>query len=188
MGLFDETLAVAEVKRSIDEETVQLNADVDRQEQADLSAIETKREGNRARIENEHDERLTKLDRAERDANRKRSAAYDRQLAESEAELAKTRREWKAALAAAKGGRGAAKAGEEAPPSVEDYRKRLQSAGSRMMSALSGDVLGTFSAAALGRMGFGSSVAERTAQATEETAKNTSAMNRKMDDLQPVFD
>jgi len=56
------------------------------------------------------------------------------------------------------------------------------------MSALSGDVLGTFSAAALGRMGFGSSVAERTAQATEETAKNTSAMNRKMDDLQPVFD
>jgi hypothetical protein len=40
------------------------------------------------------------------------------------------------------------------------------------------EVAGTFSSVNLGGMGFGSSLAERTAKAAEETAKNT----RKIDD------
>ncbi len=188
MGLFDSTMDTDAVKKSIDEDTARQNADADKREQADLAAVEGKRDADRSRIENERDDRLTSLDRAERAANSKRAAAYDRQVAQGEAELAKTRKEWQDAIAAAKAGREAGKAGDASAPSVEDYRKKLADAGSAMKSAFSGEVMGTFSAAALSRVGFGSSMAERTAKASEETAKNTGDMSRKMDDLDPTFD
>lgn len=45
------------------------------------------------------------------------------------------------------------------------------------------EVQGSFSAAAFGRMGVGSSVADRTAAASEETAKNTKRIAQQTDDM-----
>ena len=188
MGLFDSTMDTAEVKRAIDEDTVRLNAEAERHEREDLSAIEERREAGRKRIESERDERLISLDRAERDANRARASAYEKKLAGSEAELARTRREWQEALAAARAARDAVAAGDDALLEVEDYQRSLQSAGMALTGALTGEVAGTFSATALARMGFGSSVAERTAKAAEETAKNTGEVSRKLDGLAFVFE
>lgn len=52
---------------------------------------------------------------------------------------------------------------------------------------LAGEVRGFFSAAALGQQGFGAGIAERTAKATEETAKNTQDILDKIEDAGMEF-
>lgn len=188
MGLFDSTMDVGEVKKSIDEDTALQNAEADRAERQELSAIEGKREAERERIANERDDRLTSLDRAERETNRTRNVAYDRELADNEAALAKTREEWLAAIAEARAKR--AKGEEPEAPKVEDYKAKLSDVGDAIQSAwqdFSGDVVGTFSAEAANRMGLGGTAAERTARATEETARNTKDISRALDE-QIVFE
>jgi TP901 family phage tail tape measure protein len=183
MGLWDSTLNVDEVKKSIDEDTARQNAEADKKAQRTPQQIESERQAAVTGIANDRDKRLIDLDRAERDTNRKRGEAYDKELTDNEAALAKTRQEWLDAIAKAKAERAAVKPDEKAP-SAEDYKKKLQDAGDYALSApLKGEVMGTFSAEAVNRMGFGSTTAERTAKATEETAKNTDEISRKLDEM-----
>jgi len=127
-------------------------------------------------IEEEKNAALVDVSEKAADARRKHAEEHAADLEKSEADLAKAREEWEAAIAEAAGKRKAREA--EGPPGAGEFEAlpvpdlaglsdALGRAADRIVA-----VQGTFSAMVAGRIGVGG-VAERTARATEETAKNT---------------
>ena len=128
---------------------------------------------------------------------------YKRRMAENETDLAKARKEWQEAIAEAGRKRAAAEAEDagpgkpeepkvSAPDIVEQLKARLAGIADSVevaaQKALDVDIVGTFSAEAADRMGLGANTSERTARATEETAKNTKRIVQKMDETQFAFE
>ena len=138
--------------------------------------------------------------------HRERREAYARDLAATEQELANARREWEDALSLAARRRAEAEAGAEAadegiegmrdlevqaPEIVERLRAQLAEVAGAMQGAtrraLDYDVAGTFNALAARGLGA-AGAADRTADATEETARNTRRIVREMQQNQLVFE
>jgi hypothetical protein len=95
------------------------------------------------------------------DENRRRADARQSAAAETQARMGEKRQE----IAAQRVAYDAA---------ADDRRKRLEQLGTEGgggMTASKAEAAGTFSSVALGGLGFGSNLAERTARAAEETAK-----------------
>ncbi len=145
-------------------------ADTDKELQERLTAIE-----------GEKNAALLGVSEKAADARRRHAEEHAADLEQSEADLAKAREEWQAAIAEAAGKRKAREAEDEGPGALEappdlaaDAQKRLAGVGDALSRAADRIVAvqGTFSAMVAGRIGAGG-VAERTARATEETAKNT---------------
>lgn len=171
MGLLDESVdvdaAIADLdqqgtakNRKIDAERDRKKAEQEQRRQERLAAIETGREQKRSTLEGFLDDG-------------KRNAVFDQQLANVNGELAAAQAELKAAIAEAAKKR-AAKGTEKEGATAETGKSGLPSfAGvGTGLGKSKASTLGTFNAA--GVRGFSQgSAADRTAKATEETAKQT---------------
>jgi TP901 family phage tail tape measure protein len=143
-------------------------AEANMQGQSDLQARQDRRIGDNA------DAQADRASRTDERSAERQQAINETNLAleEKRAELAERRAELDAQVAAGGAG-GADGAGGE----------QLALAGGEQLALAGGatpsrsEVAGTFSAAAVGGLGIGSSVMDRIAKASEETAKNTAAFS-----------
>jgi len=185
MGLFDEDLDVEAAIRMADEDLARRNAQVEREAQRTLAEREQQRKQKREAIEQERIGTLRAIDEMADAENEARKQRYADQLKASEDALAKARTEWQAAIAEAGAQRAEAKEGEgpEKPENVADRIKKMlagvtDAIGQADVVTRGMSTAGTFNALAAFGLGTGN-VAERTAKATEETARNTAKIARK---------
>lgn len=202
MGLFDEEMDVDAVKRQLDIQAEREDRRILEEAGRTLQEREERRKQRREEIDREREGTLVAIADMADQENRARRAQYAQDLQRSEDELANAREEWKAAIAEAARKRVEAEAGEEAPtageqPGVEvpDIVNRLKQQLGGVTSALESaagkeialEVAGTFNAMAARGLGAGNA-ADRTAKATEETAKNTKRIVQEMGQNQLAFE
>ena len=182
-GIFDDTLDV-ELARSYIEEDV---ARVNRQAQSSAEREIRKRREARVEAESRRNARLAAIAETAGRDERRRQDEYTKGILESEKALSDARREWQQAIAQAATARVEAEARtpEARADGLEGVIDKLSGIGdavdvaaSRIMSY---EVMGTFSAEAADRMGLGTDAVERTARATEETARNTKRIAWRME-------
>lgn len=173
-SLFDEDVNVeAEVAR-INDEVAGKNAAVTEARDQAVFQREQNRKQRLAEIEQGRTAALDELGRM-READRdKHQRQFESDLQESDAALAQARKEWQAALDAAAEKRQSAERDQAgAPDRRNELEDLLAHAGDGLQGAFDKvSVSGTFNAAAVRGLGGGTH-AERTAKATEETARNT---------------
>lgn len=159
-----------------------------------LADREDERMAERERAARDHEATMAEIGQENLDKHKQLDDEYKQRMDENEAELAKARKEWEDSIFAAKD-KLAKKLpkGENRTPGQPDTHVNLPSfdgistAIETAVQKIKADVIGTFSAASVNLMGYGASTAERTAQASEETAKNTKKIVQKMDDTELVF-
>ena len=184
--------------RSLFDDSVDLQTEnqmVEDQKQAAISSIEDEqkrraaaREAERQRASELHEATLAGIGQENLDKHAELDAEYAERMAENEADLAKARQEWREAIDTAKKKRQEKEAGAMEGPDdlTQKARESLADLGDIgdivQAEAAKVDVVGTFSAEATDRMGVGPTAAEeRTARASEETAKNTRKIAQKID-------
>ncbi len=177
IGLVDEG-----VDLQIDEETTQTNL-----------AVEEERQG-----------RSQSRDRAVADLDQQRQQAIGfakddlvANVVERDAGVAQARSELDAARAEARQGRAALQSRMQAPgsltpvidiPDLDALRTSLDQIPNTLTAESEKlDVTGSFSTAAISQIGVGGTAGERTAKATEETAKNTTRIARALEDSELAF-
>lgn len=177
-SLFDSEIdAEAEVTR-INEEVAGKNEAADSERNQAIFAREQQRRARLSKIEGDRTGTLSELERM-RDAEHARNAQqFASEVQDSETALDAARREWQAALEEAARKRSEAEAGDATDPNtssdrLKELEEKLAGAGSGLQAAADKmSVSGTFNALAVRGLGGGSH-AERTARASEETARNT---------------
>ena len=161
--------AEAEIAR-INEEEAQREQEINSQRDAVLQERERERQRRRNQIEQERAGVEEELNRMQEDERRQREAARQAELAETERELEAARQEWRDALAEARRRREESETGRpermRRPGELPDLDSITE------MAQKKADVQGTFSALAVRGLGA-TSLAERTAKATEQVAANT---------------
>lgn len=177
-SLFDSEIdAEAEVTR-INQEVAGKNDNADAQRNQAIFEREQQRRSRLSQIDNDRSGTLSELQQM-RDAEHQRHAEqFAEDLQSSDAALAEARREWQAALEEASRKRSATETNDHvvgASPSglLNELQDKLADAGAGLQQAADKvSVSGTFNAFGVRGMGAGSHQ-ERTAKATEETARNT---------------
>jgi len=194
-GVFDKSIDVEFSKSYIDE-------DVDRVSKAAQSGAQgeiQKRQAEREEANARREARLASIAQAASKEEKNRNDEYTKSVMESEKALSDARKEWQEAIAQAAtarvsaeinvsedvGGVGGAGGIEGAIQKLSGIGDSIDYAASRVMSY---EVMGTFSAETADRMGLGSDASERTARASEETAKNTRRMAWQMEQGGLVFE
>ena len=184
--------------RSLFDDSVDLQTEnqmVEDQKQVAISSIEddqkrraAAREAERQRASELHEATLAGIGQENLDKHAELDAEYAERMAENEADLAKARQEWREAIDTAKKKRqekeaGAMEGPDDLTQKARDSLADLGDIGDLVQAeAAKVDVVGTFSAEATDRMGAGPTAAEeRTARASEETAKNTRKIAQKID-------
>lgn len=109
---------------------------------------------------------------------------WGEEIGQAAMELAAARAEWQAAIRKAAEERAAV----EGPGEPRKWKSPNLGALDLAVRTAKGEAMGTFQGAAAERMGYGSTAADRTAEATERTAKATEDMARKIDDMQAAFE
>ncbi|MGH7199792.1 MAG: hypothetical protein ACREJB_04260, partial [Planctomycetaceae bacterium] len=167
------------VQQQIDAETERMNRELDEKRDREIIEREQRRKQRLSEIESERTGALDELEQmreAEHAARQQRHAA---DLQSSEDALAQARREWQQAIDEAARKRRESESKEDEGPArlkkpgdlMADLQRQLAGAGSQLGDAKV-SVSGTFNAAAVRGLS-GGSAADRTARASEETAKNT---------------
>jgi TP901 family phage tail tape measure protein len=195
-GLFDSELDVEGAKQEVDLETTFENDRLQRDLYRDLNQRGDRRQERRAEIERERSGSLEEIGRmanADEDARRARYAA---DMAASEEALNTARQEWTDALEQARSQRAASEGQNDdpaaprvgaqpeidAPALIDELRKQLTDVATNVGDAAERttdlDTTGTFNALAARGLGLGSSALDRTARATEDTARNTQRLAR----------
>ena len=170
MALFDSTIDAAGAMQILDEEFTREQRARDRAMQQQLRDIEATREARRAAIEEEEKGTLAVLEEERQRRHVARRQQYDADLKAAEEAVAEARRQWQEALdeAARKRAEITATVAPGRAADIGDFEGLdLEGLVRRSIS-----VVGTFNPLAVAGLGSGSPL-ERTARATEETAKNT---------------
>jgi len=177
-SLFDSDInAEAEITR-INDEVAGKNQGADSQRNQEIFQREQERRARLSQIDSNRSGTLSELDRMRDAEHQRRGQQFDAELKDSDSALAEARREWQAALEEASRKRSEAEgsSGPEATsPSglLSELQDKLSQAGEGLQSAADKvSVSGTFNAFGVRGMGGGTHQ-ERTAKATEETARNT---------------
>lgn len=175
-GLFDETLDVEAAQRMADQDLADLNAEIDHQREAALAQREAQRKQQRDQASEEHDAALAEIGRQLDEAEKRLAGETDAKVAETRRALAEARRQLDEAIAQAKKRRHEAEQAGGPPrrrlgDPLEGLEDRLAGIGDALAQKIS--VTGTFSAAAVHGLGTGGDAMERTARATEQTARHT---------------
>jgi hypothetical protein len=175
-GLFDETLDVEAAKKMADEALASTNAEIDRQREAALAEREAQRKQQREQAKAVDEATLAEIGKQLDEAEKRLGEETDAKLDETRRALAEARKQLDEALKKAHAEREAAdKRG--GPPRrrlgdpLEGLEDRLSGIGDALARKIS--VTGTFSAAAVHGLGTGNDAAERTARASEQTARHT---------------
>jgi len=177
-GMFDKGFDVDLAKRMVDEAGEAERRRIDRERQQRVQSLEDEHSAAQKLLADEHQRRLANI-----------SEEHDERVAAAEEVLAKTREEWKAAIAAARKKREAREAGEPPAPGEPQsdpakIREMLENVGTTIERGLS--VRGTFSAVAAWGLGTGNAM-DRTARASEETARNTRKLTDQAAQGQLIF-
>ncbi len=173
-GAFDSGLDVEAAKRAVDQQLEARFAEIDQGSQRDLAERESRRVSERDQAAAIHEATLAEIGQSFEDAQAALKANTEAGIAESQAALDEAKRRLEQALAEARAKREAAEA--EGGPSrlpgdlLSRFDDQIDGLGDLLAKGIS--VRGTFNAAGAAGLGGGDS-AERTARATEQTAKNT---------------
>jgi polyhydroxyalkanoate synthesis regulator phasin len=175
-GLFDSSLDVEAAKRLVDQQLESRLAELDQGAQRDVAARETRRQRERQSAAELNEATLAEIGRQFEEARQALRSGSDERVAETQAALDEARRKLDEAIAEARRRRDEAEADESGPRRtvtdvLDELDDRLSSLGDRLTEGIS--VRGTFSAAAVAGLASSGNAAERTARATEQTAKNT---------------
>ncbi len=174
-GLFDDTLDVEAAKQMADDDLSSLNAEIDRQRDAALQAREAQRQAERDRAKSTHEGALEQIGRQDQDAQRALDEETDARVRETQRQLEEARKALDDAVAEARRKREAADkegGGPRRTPGdpLAGLDDLLSGVGNLLAQKIS--VTGTFNPLAAAGLGGGDAV-ERTARATEETARHT---------------
>ena len=189
-SLFDDSVNVEAEYGRIDKAKADAIAQIDDDQARAVQQRELQRQRKREAEERRHQARMLDIGQAHQRKRDEMADEYRDRMKGAEDELAKARDEWKAALAEARGKRQAkeADAGPGRLPGPDDLLNRIQAAAGGLGDQLKTSVRGTFNAAA-GLFGFGAgSAMERTAVASEQTAKNTRDVKRLLEDREATFE
>ena len=184
-GLFDKSFDTElAIKLAEDETRDDLKA-IEAKREAALSASNQQREQDLARIGQENLDTLAALDKQAAAANERRQQQAQQEIDAATQELEKARQEYEAALAEAANKRAQTEREATAgggPTSVDNFIDQLKGIGDQLENAAkrSVEVRGTFNAAAVQSLMSSGGAAERTADASEETARNTKRIQREM--------
>ncbi len=168
---------------------------VEDRKQAAIASIDDEQKRRAAERESEresarqvHEGTLAEIGRENLDKHSQLDTEDAERMAENEADPARARQEWREAIATAKTKRqeketGALDSPDDLTQKVRDALAGLGDIGDLVQAeAAKVDVVGTFSAEATDRMGTGPTAAEeRTARASEETAKNTKRITQQLE-------
>lgn len=178
-SLFDDSIDLEAENKLVEQKKQDAIARIEDEQQRKLAQREAQREAERRRSAAIHEATLAEIGRENLAKHRELDTEYAQRMAENEADLAKARQEWREAIEAARKKR-EAKEAEAAPEGLEGPDDLINKA--RQALAGLGDLVhqeaekigvrGTFNAAAIQGLAAGDA-ADRTAKATEETAKNT---------------
>lgn len=174
MGLLDGDLNVEAAKQLVDQEVRETDSRIVDDTAATMRQREQQREDRKAEIEKEREGTLIAISEMADETDRQRREQFAEDLAETEAELAQARADWQAAIDEARQKREAVESGDAEGDSLSDLIAKLKDQLGGQPANLSDrvDVIGTFNAELINLLG-GGTAAERTAKATEDTAKNT---------------
>ena len=180
-SLFDDDVDVdAEVAR-ITEETTSANASEDRSRDERIFQREQQRRERLSEIEQQRSGTLDELERERVAEQDRHSEQFRSDVRQSEDALTQARREWQQAIEQAAESRRQSESETADGPAraqspgdlIQELQQQLNGAGEQLQETQERiSVTGTFNAAAVRGLG-GGSPEERTAKATEETAKNT---------------
>jgi hypothetical protein len=184
-GFFSDSFDTGKANAAIDRALAQRLAQIDQNTGEAVIGADLRRQNRRDRSASIHDQTLGVLGQKYEDEQNRQ--ARERAQAELEAEqaLIAARREWEAAIAEAKGKRPpeGVGGGSQIPgtPDLTGLSDMLEREAERI------GVRGTFNAAAIQGLMTDSGVAERTAKATEDTARNTKRIERAISDNAIAF-
>jgi hypothetical protein len=173
-GLFDSGLDVEGAKKAVDQQLESRLVELENAAQATVAAREKQRQAERQDAAAMHEATLAAIGQDFENAQEALRKDTEAGLAESQAALDAAKQKLAAAIEEARQKREALGDGKAPRPQrdpLADFEDRLSGLGDRLAKSIT--VTGTFSAAAVSGLGTGSSTAERTATATEQTAKNT---------------
>jgi hypothetical protein len=178
-GIFgaDANTEIARINR----EESQRNEEINRNENTSLSQVEARRRQRQNQIEAERQQGTDELTRLQEEERRAREQRMQDNLAAGQEELAQARREWEEAIGQAEGLAPAAQ-GRRGPSG----RQLPTLEGLDSLARQKVDVQGTFNAMAVAGMGA-TSLAERAARASEQTATNTRRLVQMGQDGRLVF-
>lgn len=162
-GLFDDGLDVGAAKRAVDEQLQARLGEIESGAQGEIDAREAKRRRDRERAREQKQDALAEIGRRFGDSFSGREAETRKRLEDARAALAE-------AIAEAGRRREEADAGDTPRRGLGAFLDEFENIGADLARRL--EVRGTFSAAAVQGLAA-SGAADRTAKATEQTAKNT---------------
>jgi hypothetical protein len=174
-GLLDEGFDVEAAKRMADEDLAATNAEIDRQRDAALAAREQQRQSERDSARELNEATLAEIGRQFDEAQKALDDETNAKVAATKQALADARKKLDEAIAAARAKREALDSEPGVPrrkltDPLSELEDRLAGLGDTIARKIS--VTGTFNPAAIAGLG-GGNAAERTARASEQTAKNT---------------
>jgi hypothetical protein len=175
-GLFDSSLDVEAAKKNVDKQLESRLAGLDAEAQQALSQREARRKRERSDSAALNEGTLAEIGKQFEEAQSALNAETDGRIAATQAKLDEARKKLDEAIAEAKRKREAADSDPDAPrfrrpDLLSELEDRIAAIGETIASKI--DVTGTFNAAAVSGLASGSDAAERTADASEQTARNT---------------
>jgi hypothetical protein len=172
-SLFDDSFDLQTENKLVEDQRQQAIASIEDEKQRKLAERDAKRQSQRDQAARMHDATLEEIGRQHAEKYKALDDEYDVRMAENTKDLEAARKEWKESLGRAKDKRAEK---ELAKPEAESFKHAMDASldvgnvlneASRKMS-----VTGTFNATVAWGLGTGSA-ADRTAKASEETARNT---------------
>jgi TP901 family phage tail tape measure protein len=171
-GAFDSGLDVEAAKRAVDQQLEARFAEINQGSQRDLAERESRRVSERDQAAAIHEATLAEIGQSFEDAQAALKANTEAGIAESQAALDEAKRRLEQALAEARAKREAAEAAGETSRLPGDLlHDQIEGLGDLIAKGIS--VRGTFNALATQGLESDGGAAERTARATEQTAKHT---------------
>ncbi len=180
-SLFDESFDLQSENKTVDDQKQAAVARLEDDRKRQAAHRENQRNAERQIADAVHQASLGEIGRANLAKHQSLDSEYAQRMAENQADLDKARQEWRDAVAAAKDQRrekeATTPAGLEGPDDIiKKAREALAGLGDigdlMQQEANKVGVRGTFNAAAVQGLAAGNA-ADRTAKASEETAKNT---------------
>ncbi|MCR9217467.1 MAG: hypothetical protein AAFX79_03145 [Planctomycetota bacterium] len=172
-GLFDDGLDVEAAKKAVDEQLEQRLGEIDDRTRAALADREARRSSERDRSSDLNDATLSEIGKQYEDAQKALDAQTDERVTDAQRELEAARKRLDDAIEEARRRREEAEAEPDSRPRnlLAEFEDRLRGIGDLVAEGIS--VRGTFNASAVQGLASDDAVAERTAKATEQTAKHT---------------
>ncbi|MDX9911210.1 MAG: hypothetical protein RBS39_05215 [Phycisphaerales bacterium] len=172
-GFFDDGLDVEAAKRAVDEQLDARLGEIDAGARRDIDQREQRRAADRSRSDALNEATLAEIGRQFEEAQDALREGTDARLEETQRRLDEARTKLDAAIAEARKRREDAEADGASGPRrlIDDLEDRLGGLGNAIAERI--EVRGTFNALAVQSLAGGDAAAERTAKATEQTARNT---------------